>query len=185
MKRIFYFIFMASLFGKLFGGGEKKPIEAVEIYDSMRQQIFDLPKSDLDLGTDDRLAIIMETAGDDYCYTLVAVADGSASIYFSNGGGIIGAGHHPQGAGKAQEFLEFSREYERELKEVREFPLPHPGMTRFYIIKKGGTLSGEFKEDDLGNERLKISPLFHKGHELITIIRLIDEERQKESNQSE
>lgn len=173
---------MASLFSKLFGGEEKKAFETAEIFDSMRQQIFDLPKEKIDLGETDRLAIVMESAGDDYCYSLVAVADGSASIYFSNGGGIIGAGQHPQGAEKAKEFLAFSEQYEGELKEVSESPLPEPGMTRFYIIRKDSTLSGEFKEDDLGNERLKLSPLFHKGHELITIIRLIDDERQKGTN---
>lgn len=177
MKQIFTALIIMSIFSKLFGGQEKKAFETAEIFDSMRQQIFDLPKEKIDLGGDDRLAIVMETAGNDYCYTLVAVADGSASIYYSSGGGIIGAGQHPQGGEKAKEFLNFSRQYESKLKEVKEFPLPKPGMTRFYIIKKDSTLTGEFKEDDLGNEKLKLSPLFHKGHELITIIRLIDEQR--------
>ncbi|MBL4575724.1 MAG: hypothetical protein JKY51_06460 [Opitutaceae bacterium] len=39
-------------------------------------------------------AVMMETGFPESAYTLIASADGSASIYFSNGGGIIGAGEH-------------------------------------------------------------------------------------------
>jgi ankyrin repeat protein len=58
-------------------------------------------------------------------------------------------------------------------------------MTRFYIIKKDRVLTGEFKEDDLGKGRLSLSPLFHKAHELITVIRLIEEKRRGEPDGSD
>lgn len=38
--------------------------------------------------------VLMETAYPDAVVTLVALADGTTSLYFSNGGGIIGAGAH-------------------------------------------------------------------------------------------
>src|SRR5438067_13586151 len=102
-------------------------------------------------------------------------ADGRTSLDFSDGGGIIGAGQHPQAANVAKAFLEFSRQFDERLNVVADRPLPRPGMTRFYVIKKGEILTSELKEDDLGNGRLPLSPLFHKGHELITAIRLIEE----------
>ena len=162
MRFFLILLFMISLFSRLFGSEQSKPFETAEIYRSLRQQIFDLSKDNVDFGQTDRLAIIMETGLEDACYTLVAVADGSASLYFSNGGGIIGGGQHPEGATAAKALLDLSRKYDDQLKQVSESPLPKPGMTRFYIIKKNQILSGEFKEDDLGNQRLPISPLFTK-----------------------
>jgi len=60
---------------------------------------------------------------------------------------------------------------------TQEFPLPQKARTRFYLITPKGVLTTEAKEDDLGNGRHPISPLFHTAHELITQIRLNEEER--------
>jgi hypothetical protein len=38
------------------------------------------------------LALLMETGYPEAVATLVAVADGTSSLYFSNGGGFIGVG---------------------------------------------------------------------------------------------
>jgi hypothetical protein len=102
MKALLYLLIMASFFSTLFGCKPRKAYETAEIYMSLRQQIFDLPKTNSDFGQSDRWAILMETGLADACYTLVAVADGSASLYFSNGGGIIGGGEHPEGAAAAK-----------------------------------------------------------------------------------
>ena len=177
MKNLIIAIFMASFISKLFGGEPPKTYKTAEIYRAMRQQIFDLPKEKFDLGQGDRFAIIMETGLEDACYSLVAVVDGSTSLYFSGGGGIIGGGQNPEGAAASKAFLDFSKRFDGQLTSTTQFPLPRPGMTRFYIIRKDAVLTGEFKEEDLGNEKLPLSPLFHKGHELISMIRLIEEKR--------
>jgi hypothetical protein len=177
MKKLCGILFMISFFSKLFGGEVSKTYETAEIYRSMRWQILHLPKEKFDVGNGDRYAIVMETGLKDACYTLIAVVDGSASLYFSNGGGIIGAGQHPEGAAAAKAFLDFSKNFDEKLTKAEKLPLPQPGMTRFYIVKKDAILTGEFREEDLGNGKLPLSPLFHKGHELITVIRLIEEKR--------
>jgi hypothetical protein len=185
MKTSTTFLIMASFLSMLFGCKQPKPYETAEIYRSLRQQVFDLPKTETDFGQDDRWAILMETGLEDACYTLVAVADGSASLYFSNGGGMIGGGEHPEGAAAAKAFLEFSREFDSQLTPSTDRPLPRPGMTRFYIVREDDLLTGEFSEDALGNGDLPVSPLFHKGHELITVIRLIEERRAGEQKDGE
>jgi hypothetical protein len=167
---------MSAFFSRLFGANSR-PYETAEIYQSLRQQVFDLPKQDYNFGATDRLAVLMETGLEDACYTLVAVADGSASLYFSNGGGVIGSGGHQEGAEAAKALLDFSRKYDGQLKKISDTPLPKPGMTRFYIIKMDEILSGEFKENDLGKGKSPVSPLFYKAHELITVIRLIERKK--------
>ena len=171
---------MTSFISKLFGYKHRKPYDTAEIYLSLRQQIFDLPKTNADFGQTDRWAILMETGLEDACHTLVAVSDGSASLYFSNGGGIIGGGQHPEGAAAAKAFLELSQKFDSRLNRSIERPLPRPGMIRFYIVKKDDVLTGEFKEEDLGNDRLPLSTLFYKRHELITVIRRIEQKRKGE-----
>ncbi|PTX97182.1 hypothetical protein DB345_08380 [Spartobacteria bacterium LR76] len=163
---------MTSFFSRLFG--RKPTYEIADIYRSLRAQIFALPTIMGDR-PEARLGVVLETGLPDACYTLVATCEYSASLYLSNGGGFIGAGEHPEGAAAAKEFLEFAANFESQLKPTRTYPLPTPGRTRFYIIRKDGILTGEFSEDDLGNDRLPLSPLFFKGHDLITIIRQVDE----------
>jgi hypothetical protein len=104
---------------------------------------------------------------------VAGLGDGTVSLYFSNGGGIIGAGQH-EGPRKACEaLLAFAPEFIFSAKPTRAFPLP--GHTRFYFVSFDGVLTVEAKEEDLGNNRLPLSPLFHKAHEVITAARLADE----------
>ncbi|NUM53052.1 MAG: hypothetical protein HUU46_05360 [Candidatus Hydrogenedentes bacterium] len=60
----------------------------------------------------------------------------------------------------APDFLEFAQP-------TREFPLPTPGRTRFYFMTYDGPYTAGALEDDLGNNWLPPSPLFHKAHEVI------------------
>lgn len=176
MRALLYILIMASFFSSLFGCKPHRRNEPAEVFMTLRKGIFDLPKSGVDFGQKDRLAILMETGFEEGCSSLVAVADGSTSLYFSNGSAIIGGGQHPEGADAARAFLESSRQFDGELEPSSDHPLPKPGMTRFYIIRKDDVLTGEFQEDDLGNGRLPLSPLFHKGHDLISLIRTIEEQ---------
>ncbi len=155
-------------------------------YTNLRDQIFSLSKDNdfmASIGNTYPIAILMETGFENGSYSLVAVSDGSVSIYFSNGGGIIGAGEHPEVREIALKFIELSKDYTNFLKQVSEYPLPGQGKTRFYVIGKDSVQSEEFGEDDLGNSRLPLSPLFLKGHELISAIRLIEEQREQTENQ--
>ena len=66
---------MVTFFKNLFGGGQEKGYEVAEIYATMRQRTFELPKEEGTLGSFKRIAILMETRMADACYSLVAVAD--------------------------------------------------------------------------------------------------------------
>ena len=171
-----------SFFSEVFAG-QQITYNVSEIYNNLRNQIISLASKEKarEFGFKDGqpVAILMETGFEDACYTLVAVGDGTASLYFSNGGGIIGAGEYEEGAKAARDFLHFSGKFEQYLSETKNYPFPKPGKTRFYIIKSGAILTGEYDENHLGNGKLALSPLFYKGHDLITIIRVTAEKRQK------
>ena len=178
-------IFMAaflSTLGRLFGSEPSKPAyKAADVYDGLRKQIFELKAEQLGAPTNQAvLAVVMETGYPEAVATLVAVMDGAASLYFSNGGGIIGAGENPEPNAAARRLVAKAAEFQSACTLTKEFPLPQKASTRFYIITQQGVFTSEVKEDDLGNNRHRMSPLFHTAHELITQIRLTEEKKKTE-----
>jgi hypothetical protein len=175
-----------STLGRLFGGDSSKPqYKTADVYDGLRNQILGLKAEQLGASTDQPvLAVAMETGYPEAIATLVAVMDGSASLYFSNGGGIIGAGGNPEPNAAARKLVAKASEFKSVCAATTVFPLPQKAHTRFYIITPNGVLTSEAKEVDLGNNRHRMSPLFHTAHELITQIRLKEERKKVESGAS-
>ena len=113
----------------------------------------------------------METGHKGAVASVVMLADGTTSLYLSSGGGIIGAGQHKPVAAASATFLKAANQNVSLMQSATTFPLPLPQHTRFYLLSTEGTWTAEAKEQDLGNNRLPLSPLFHLGHAVITAIR--------------
>ena len=142
-----------STLGRLFGGDSSKPqYKTADVYDGLRNQILGLKAEQLGASTvQPVLAVAMETGYPEAIATLVAVMDGSASLYFSNGGGIIGAGGNPEPNAAARKLVAKASEFKSVCAATTVFPLPQKAHTRFYIITPNGVLTSEAKEVDLGN----------------------------------
>ena len=176
-------IIMAGIFSTILGlfGCSRKPeaYEVAEIYDGLRKQLFSFDPTTIGIsGSDTKnqiYAIVMDTGYPEAVVTLVAVSDGSVSLYFSNGGGLIGMGGHEGPRKVLKEYMELAPAYLEKCEKVSEYPLPVQGETKFYILTNKGIFSAYGKESDMGNNRHELSPLFHKAHELITAIRIVDE----------
>jgi hypothetical protein len=170
------FLFNAwSLFG---GEPGESTYKVADAYQGLRQQILELKSEQLGASTTEAvLAVMMETGYPEAVATLVAVMDGSASLYFSNGGGIIGAGQSSAPNAAARMVVAKAADFRAACTLTNEFPLPQKAYTRFYIITPNGILTTEAKEDDLGNGRHWMSPLFRAAHELITLMRLAEEKK--------
>ncbi len=176
--------FLALLMG-LFGCDKptKDQYKTADLYRNMRQQVLTVDPKAIGLAPNspNRVwGVLMETGYPEAVATLVTIADGTVSLYFSNGGGIIGVGQH-EGPRKASEsFLAFAPQFLSRAKRTTDYPLPREGFTRFYFMTYDGVLTIEEKEDDLGNNRSPLSPLFHKAHDVISEARVIDEKLKAE-----
>ena len=107
--------------------------------------------------------------------SLVALSDGTTSLYTSTGGGVVGGGAHADVVSATQGFLS-SVEQHLGLFSIEEgTPLPDVGSVRIHALTLSGRLAAEAAEDDLGHDRHELSPLFHAGHRVITALRLIEE----------
>ncbi len=178
MRTLILMAAFLSSFGRLFGGEDKPVYELAEIYKDMRQQVLELDAEKIgDLKDKPVWAVLMETGYPEAAVTLVAVADGAASLYFSNGGGMIGAGEHADVRLVSLGLVKMSEEFLPQMKKAEKFPVPNPGMTYFYIVTPKGIFTYSAKEDDLGEERDKLSKLFHQGHKLIGQMRIAEEKK--------
>ena len=142
------FRFFRTLFG---GESSKSAYETAKIYDGLRKQILQFTAERLGAGANKRvLAALMETGYPEAVATLAAVMDGSASLYFSNGGGIIGGGEKPGPNAAARKLVAQAAGFESACALATEFPLPQQAHTRFYIITPSGVLTAEARENNLG-----------------------------------
>jgi hypothetical protein len=115
---------------RIFGRKRGTDRQQADVYEGLRQQALHLTPDQFgaSFARAPILALLMETGYPEAVATLVGVADGTTSLYFSNGGGFIGAGTHAAGAVAA--------------------------------------------EEDLGEGRHRLSPLFYAAQDVITQIRL-------------
>jgi hypothetical protein len=182
MKRIIYMSILSALSGFFGAKGDAAGYELAEAYTGLRNMVFEASPAQLGLkpAASEVWAVLMETGYPDAVVTLLVLADGTVSIYFSNGGGIIGLGQHPGPERASKSFLALAQQFVNRAKPTNEHPLPAPSLTRFYLLAGSGKYFAEAKEQDLGEGRHPFAPLFHKGHEVITEIRLVDEKRRAE-----
>jgi hypothetical protein len=114
-------------------------------------------------------------AGSGATVTIVAIADGTVSMYTSAGGGVIGAGEHAAVRGAGDRFRAVVADSHGLLQRTQTFPLPTEGEVRFHARVGDDRLTAAAPEAQLRNGRHLLSPLYDAGQDLITEIRLADE----------
>jgi hypothetical protein len=141
--------------------------ESTIAYNELRSGVFDLCRAAEDLTS----AVVMEFGRPNAIVTLVGMSDGTASIYFSSGGGILGTGSDENVRQIAQEFADAGNAVLRSENIVSSHPVPVTAHVRFYLVAANVVKTVEAEENELGNNLHRCSSLFHKGHELIDAIR--------------
>ena len=169
--------------GRLFGSDDKPSYELAEVYTGMREQVLKLSVNEIaELKGKPVWAVLMETGYEDAAVTVVAVAEGTASLYFSNGGGMIGLGEHANVRPASLGLVKTAEPQLKHMKKTEKFPVPKIGQTIFYVVTPNGVFTYSAKEDDLGNKRDKLFSLFFKGQDLITQMRIAQEKQQAEQD---
>jgi hypothetical protein len=107
--------------------------------------------------------------------TVVALSDGNASVYLSNGGGYIGGQSHDTIRKAAQKTVVVANEVEPQMHATTSYPLPRPGEVAFYALTDSGVFTASALEDDLKNGHSPLSKLANAAQEVITQYRLIQD----------
>jgi len=115
--------------------------------------------------------IVMETGMKAGYYTLATLADGTTSLYFSNGGGIIGAGEKPEVREVSQQFIGWANRFAESSEPLASLQPPSLGNTKFFFLTFNGVRSYSAPEIELGEKRDGLASLFHAGHAVIAALR--------------
>ena len=115
--------------------------------------------------------IIMETAYDRGVVTFAAMSDSSISIYFSWGGGMIGAGSHQRPAAAARNLaIGVARNMEL-FQKTSDTKAPKLGETKFFVLVDKDVLTASAKEQELQSGKHKLSPVFHAAQIVMSEVR--------------
>ena len=114
---------------------------------------------------------VMDIGYRDALVTLVSFVDGTTSLYFGNGGGVIGAGEHEAVRQSASNLLTRAQGDLKQFGFSDSFPLPTIGEVRFYVRTYAGVRGGRALEHDLAMEHHRLSPLFVAAQNVIAALR--------------
>jgi hypothetical protein len=152
----------------------KPKADPVEVVRGLREQALSMVPKELELtpgpGHTQVWGVLMEIGFPDATATLVTIVDGSTSLYFSNGGGIIGAGERAGVREASQQFVALADTMVDSFSVTSSYPFPEVGRVRFYLRTFDGTRTADAAEQDLAQQEHPLSALFVAGHTVIAAI---------------
>lgn len=162
---------------------ERKPT-AAEVFAGLRENAFvisaDQAGASKSAHSGSTWGLIMEMGYPNGAVSLVTFADGTTSIYFGNGGGVIGGGQHAEVRDASRRLLQATDAHLNDFAPAATHPLPEPERVRFYARTTTGLLVAEAGEHELGEGRHRLSPLFYAAHRVISHLRQISTARNRE-----
>jgi len=120
--------------------------------------------------------VMMEVTFPTGAITLVSARDGTASLYASTGGGMLG-GYVAQK--EAKRFVAEAEKHLASMKPTKSFPYPEVGRLKFYVLTRDGVYTAEADENEVQDARHSLFPLFVAGNEVLTALRTAHERRVK------
>ena len=118
---------------------------------------------------------LMEFRAEGIAITLLGLKDGTTSVYFESGGGIIGGGEHEAVRRATGAYLAAARAQAGSLRSTTSYPLPREGWFRFYVLTSSGVLTQEAGEREVTGGGHPLSPLFQAGSDVLTELRKMEE----------
>ena len=148
-------------------------------YSALRAQILNWKCPQASSSTPDApgnpCAVVMDWAVTSGVVTIAAVSDGSASIYYSSGGGSIGGGYaRPAIRDAALHAVSIANRFLDGMQLTDNFPLPESGGVIFYIVTERGVFMAKASVVLLSTNRLPLSELGNSMQTIITEYRMLD-----------
>ncbi len=145
----------------------------------LREMVFALNPDDIGISKEGFghpvWGMVMETVEPEGSFSLVTLADGSSSLYFSNGGGIIGGGEHESVREASAYFLTGAQHFYIYAEKVDEYPGPSGGEVLFYFLTFDGVLLFTTLEEKLRKSTDEMANFYQAAHGLISELRKIEE----------
>lgn len=146
----------------------------------LRNKLLTSKPEEVGLGGEDVRArvwgVLMDVALPAGVATLVSLRDGTASLYTSTGGGVLG-GYTAQAEAKA--FVSAAESQLARMRPASSFPYPEAGRVKFYLLTRDGVFTAEAEMKELEERGHELSPLFYSADRVLTRLRLASEKQQQ------
>lgn len=157
------------------------PPEPAPTYLQLRSRILSLDPSEVGLAPSPTAphvwGVLMETRYTVGTATLVALADGTTSLYYSTGGGMLGSGEYAPVAEASKALVTEAENHLQQMSPTRQFPLPKVGQVRFIFLTYSGAFNNDATERKLASVKHPLSLLYRLGQETLTQLRLLAERK--------
>ena len=155
---------------------EEKTPEA--IYMDLRQKALQrMPGSiDVELRENQPHGLVMEMEMSGSVVTLACFVDGDAGVYYKTGGGMKGGIGHETVRNAAKAAIELTEPVLPRMIKTTNFPPPGAERVRFYVLTSQGVFTTETSRQSL-SEQSALSPLFYAGQEVVSQMRMVQEQR--------
>ena len=153
---------------------------AAEIYLGLRRQILDGDRNKFSLpegsNPEDPWGVVMDWGVTNGTVTVMAWSDGSASLYYSSGGGHLGGAGQPTVNAAAKRTVSVAREFRSQMKHTDTFPLPRMGGVIYYLLTDQGVFTATSTEKEIVEGRDPFAKLANSAQDIITQFRLLQEQ---------
>jgi hypothetical protein len=159
--------------------GQKSPADPKDVYVGLRNTMLQGPRSKFGLAAPstptEPWGVLMDWGVRNGTATVVASSDGSASVYFSSGGGYIGGkGQEPIRAA-AQKAVEIARTVKLPERPTAIYPLPETHGVFFYFLTDAGVFIFRTSEQELNSPAHPLRKIGDAMQGVITEYRLWDQ----------
>jgi hypothetical protein len=152
------------------------PEKAMEVYLGLRNQALSSSARQgqtAGIRPDDPRAVLMDVNTTTRIATIAAFADGTASIYISNGGGLLGGGQaYPSVHDAGQKLIAVARKLQPTMQKTQQYPLPEKGEVIFYVVTGNGVYTVRALQSECTKRTHPLYELFAAGDDVITQYRL-------------
>ncbi len=115
--------------------------------------------------------VVMDMGMDQGTATLVVFADGAVSMYYSSGGGLIGAGEHENVKNVAHRLLSIANSDLASFSAGVPDVLPTKGFNQLTLLTFDGPARATASSTDFGYDRVPGGHVFRAAHDVISQLR--------------
>ena len=152
------------------------PAKQGEVMKELRNRLLTSKPEEIGLEGEDAKAkvwgVLMDISFPSGTATLVSVRDGTASLYTTTGGGILG-GYVARDEAKA--FVAAAEKHLAHMQRAKEFPYPGEGRVKFYVLTGDGVFTAEAGAREVLERGHKLMPLYYAADQVLTRLRLAHE----------
>jgi hypothetical protein len=156
-------------------------LEPAQVYLQLRNRILNLNPTEVGLAPSNAAphvwGVLMETGYPVGWATLFSLADGTTSLYYSTGGGMLGSGEYTPVAEASKALVTQAENHLLHVSLSSEFPVPEVGQVRFIILTYSDMYAGEAPEKKLAAGKHPLSPLYFNARQTLEQLRLLAEKK--------